>query len=358
LPEAEKRELRAEARVGRAWMHFILAQIFCKPYDLNTLEELTIPIVKEAKASETNFKRATMKELYDFIVSEMEESCPELEDRTEHKMRVYKTTGYALLGKMYWMMGEYEKALPALKIAYERLQTDKAVYLRDFNVLEKKYGYDELSKRELFSEYSIGDYLLPVTYGNPEMLWVRQATNFMGVFRWYTGSVVYYLNPTTYDLFDEYDLRRNLIPTKNADGTPMVMPVGAIRDQTQNYGVEIPEVYLALAECEARVGDEANARKVLEEFRSYRVLTGHEGVPAEVTSRDELIRYYLDEEHREFFGRIQRVYNLRRLWNDPLFQSEKPIMHDDGTNQYTMTEDNLYIRIPDTVLDWNPGWEE
>ncbi len=356
--EAEKKALRAEARISRAWMHFCLAQMFSKPYSEENLDELTIPIVTEANSMATDFKRATMGELYQFITTEMEESCPDLPEKKEHNMRVYKATGYALLGKFYWLTGQYQKAIEPLRIAYERMKNDKQdIYMRDFNTLEEKYGYTELAPLQMFSENASGNCLLPYTWGNPEMLWVKQNTGAMGVFYWgYYGMICYYLNPETYNLFDEYDLRRNLIPTKDANGNPTVMPIGGMRDQTANYGVELPEIYLALAECEAREGSQDNARQLLEEFRSYRVLHGHEAVPADVQTKDQLIRFCLDEEHREFLGRVQRVWDLRRLWNDPIFQREKPIKHSDGTTDYTMTEDDLYLQLPESVLKWNESW--
>lgn len=358
--EAEKKAIRAEARISRAWMHFVLAQIFCPPYSEANANELAIPIVTTANSMETNFQRATMKQLYDFIVTEMEESCPDLPDVNEHNMRVYKTTGYALLGKLYWMMGEYQKALVPLRTAYERMKADnQSIHMRDFNQLEAKYNYQELTPTQLSSENTSGNCLLPYCWGNPEIVWVKQSSSFLSIYYWRsTGIVTYYLTPKVYALFDEYDLRRNLIPTKKADGNATPYPVGAIRNSTENYGVDLPDIYLALAECEAREGSQDNARQLLKEFRSYRVRTGHEAVPASVQTKDELVKFCLDEEHREWVGRIQTVWNQRRLWNDPLFQSEKPIVHEDGTGEYTLTEDKLYLKIPESVLKWNESWRQ
>lgn len=357
--EAEKAALRAEARISRAWMHFILAQMFSKPYSKDIADtELTIPIVKEANTNVSSYKRATMKELYDFIITEMEESCPLLEDRKDHNMRIYMTTGYALLGKMYWMIGEYEKALTPLRAAYERAQNETDFYIRDFNELMEKYGNRELTSTEIRSEQKSGNCLLPYTYDDPEILWVKQNSYSLGPSRFCSNNTItYYLKPECYDLFSEYDLRRNLIPTKLTSGELTPYPVGCIRDGlAANYGVSLPEVYLALAECEARAGSEANARKVLTEFRSKRILSGHENIPESVQTKEELIKFCLYEQRCEFMGRVHRYYNLRRLWNDPLFQSKKPITHSDGTANYTMQEKNLYMEIPESILKWNENW--
>lgn len=357
--QAEKEALQAEARVSRAWMHFILAQMFARPWNPDIADtELTIPIVTEANTNVKEFERATMRELYDFITTEMEEAVPLLEDRPDHNMRVYMTSGYALLGKMYWMMGEYEKALAPLCTAYERSKSETSFHLLDYNELMEKYDYRELTANELSNEQlATSDCLLPYTYASPEVLWVKQNACYSPYRFWSYGLVTYYITPEVYALFGEYDLRRNLIPTKYPSGEPTPYPVGCIRDGlSPNYGVDLSEVYMALAECEARVGSEDNAREVLTAFRSKRVRTGHEDIPDTVQTRDDLVRFCLDEQHREFMGRIHRYYNLRRLWNDPLFQQEKPISHSDGSSTYTLQEDNLYLLLPESVLKWNENW--
>ncbi len=358
--EAQKKALQAEARMSRAWMHFILAQKFSKPYDPSYADtELTIPIVTEANSMEKTFERATMKDFYNFISTEMEAACPDLEDRIGYNMRIYKTTGYALLGKYYWMIGEYEKALEPLRIAYERLKNEPDFYLRDLNKIQEKYGYEEVPAMDLFmtENGSDPDCMIPYSWANTEIMFLKQNTSFMGpLYFGLIGMVTYYLKPECYDMFDEHDLRRNLIPTMGPYGTPTPYPVGCMNGNMCNHGVEIAEVCLALAECEARVGSQDNAKDVLVNFRKYRVRTGYEGIPETVQSQDDLIKFCLREQDREFMGRHHRFYNLRRLWNDPLFQEQKPITHSDGTNTYTMTEDNLYLKIPETVLKWNENW--
>ena len=85
--ETEKEYLLAEARVSRAYMHFLLAQWFAMPYNEATAEtEWAIPIVKEANTQAKKYDRATVKELYSWITSEMEEACPLLKKREEHRM--------------------------------------------------------------------------------------------------------------------------------------------------------------------------------------------------------------------------------------------------------------------------------
>ena len=53
-----------------------------------------------------------------------------------------------------------------------------------------------------------------------------------------------------------------------------------------------------------------------------------------------------------------RWFDIRRLWNDPLFQEDKQnYTHTDGQNIYTLTEDRLVFRIPPKVLSFSTDWE-
>lgn len=359
--EAEKKAIQAEARVGRAWMHFLVAQMFSRPYKASYADtELTVPIVTEARASETNFTRATMKDFYAWLTQELEEACPDLPDNTDINVRIYKTTGYAIMGRVLWSIGQYDKALTALRIAYERLPQETHMHLIDYNVFQESTGYQPLQKMAFTSAHaSSSNCMIPWASESPEILLVKQADSGMSVqvtYWGYLGNELFGLNPKYMGLYDEHDLRLNLIPTKDDAGNPLALPVGGLRDGVLNFGVELADVYLALAECEARVGSEASARKILAEFRSKRVRTGYEEVPASIATKEQLIQFCLDEQHREFMGKTQRWSCIRRLWDDPLFQKEKPLQHKLGDQTFNLDEDKLYLQIPASVLKWNSSW--
>lgn len=113
---------------------------------------------------------------------------------------------------------------------------------------------------------------------------------------YYNMAPTDYLKPEIYVLFSEKDLRRNLISTKNTLGESLPYPYcGALGAHT-NLGCALPEVYLMLAECEARAGSESEAKRILKEFRSYRLLDGYEDVPASVKTKEELIRFCVEEQ--------------------------------------------------------------
>lgn len=349
--EVEKQYLLAEARVHRAYMHWLLAQWYSMPYDENLVgQELTIPIVTEANTQVMNYDRATMQELYAWITAEMEDACPQLEKREEHRMRCYKATGYALMGKVYFSMNRYDDALRALRVAYDLLRDDPNVYLTDHNEKQASYGYRELTMNEMLA-------YMPYAYRDNEALFCKYSNCMKEYYPTYYGAEpAEYLSPKVYALYDEHDLRRNLIITKDASGNSLSYPTATFYTSQVNVGCKLPEVYLMLAECEARVGSVEEAREILTELRRTRVLPGYEEVPQSVVTREDLVRYCFDEETREFAGSDYRYYMVRRLWNDPLFQAQKPLTHEVSGQIFTWMEEGLKTELPETVLNWNESW--
>ena len=198
---------------------------------------------------------------------------------------------------------------------------------------------------------------MPYAYNDNEALFCKYSNCMKEYYPAYYGTEpAEYLSPDVYALYDEHDLRRNLIVTKDVSGNPLAYPTATFYTAKVNIGCKLPEVYLMLAECEARVGSTDEARTILTELRRTRVRPGYEEVPQEVTTREDLTRYCFDEEAREFAGSDFRYYNVRRLWNDPLFQEQKPLTHEVGGQTYTWQESGLKTDLPETVLIWNENW--
>ncbi len=344
-----KQYVYAEARMARAYMYFLLAQWFGSPYNESIADsELILPIDTIADTQAKDFNRATMREMYDFILSEMEEACPNLKDRSEHLLRVYKPTGYAMLGKVYWTIGKYDKALEKMKVSYDLLKGGKYnITLRKYMTDQSKFNYTEIPVKQIRTW---------IGYKNrdPQVLFLRQNSQVYFYYFQNSGLPLYYLKQEYYDLFDSHDLRRNIISTATATGQVLKLPFAGFQGSFVDFGVEYPEVFLILAECYARSGQLDNAKAVLEEFRSYRMYTGYETVPAEVVTQNDYIKFCVDEQTREFLATGYRWYNMRRLWNDPLFSNV--YTHTYGGQTYTLKESQLKEEIPETVLMWNENW--
>ena len=354
--DEEKLAVLSEARMVRAYMHFLMAQFFGKPYDPATAsQDLCVPIITTASTTETDFPRRTVEDVYGFILKEMEESVGNLPDRVHHHKRVFRTAGYAMLGKVYWMMGRYEDALEPFDKAIETLRSTSAdgIFL-DYNSM--------VSDGRI--TYPTDDRLNPEQIYNIESMYLL----YHAMYPTYYGSTLIYIKPEAMQRYytDTDDLRLTFISGMESG----VSPYGGTFDMNEKYHFEInrivtnigitsPDLYLMYAECLARIGHESDAVALLEELRSRRLPSGQSAVPAECSSGDALVKFSLEERMRENLGYGLSWFDMRRLWNDPLFQDMKQMyVHTDGEQEYTLSEQRLVMRIPPAILAWHPDYTD
>lgn len=354
--DAQKKAVEAEARVRRAYNYLMLGEFFGKPYNQATAAtDLSVPIVTKADVAVTDFERATVKQVYDFIIPEMENWIKYLPETCTLNLRLSQPAGYTLLGRAYLCMGNYEKALEALKNAYTALgkSSQTVVGLFDYNKTMKEWGYNP-DKPWAFA--SSGSVPLPNRTAYIESIYTLMAS---------VGSMTFYFSEPTAFIKDSYmakfgatDLRRNFFSKKNYTGVIEWPYYRKIQHTAITVAAGVPDLYLMLAECEARVGSEAEARRLLVEFRKNRMPEADAPVPATVVSKEDLIRFVVEERIREFMGSGYRWFDIRRLWNDPLFQQMKAnYTHSNGAGQtYTLTEDRLVYQIPPKVMLYNKQW--
>jgi hypothetical protein len=347
----EKLAVQSEARVMRAYMLFLAEQFFGQPYNSSTAtSDLSVPIVTTASTGETSFSRSTVQELYDYVIKEMEEACPNLPDKTVHRLRTYKAAGYAMLGKVYWMKGDYSNAVKALKIAKASLDADTNVSFYNYNTMLTTWGYKSATPYKFASN----SYPSP-PYKSNEVVYSKYYSTFVLGASFYPGSV--YVKPEFMDLFGASDLRRAFFVNKTKTGVayPYYRPVRT----NANLGIDLPDIYLMLAESEARTGDTSSAKELLYTLRKNRMPDADAPVPSTVSTQDQLVRFIVDERTREYMGTGLRWLDLRRLWDDSLFQSDKAgYTHTDGTTTWTLTKNRLTFKIPPIVLQWNTSWKD
>ena len=162
-----------------------------------------------------------------------------------------------------------------------------------------------------------------------------------------------YVKEEYYNLFSENDRRKFRFVMEGED------EYWRSTQYYVNLGPTSPELYLTLAECEAREGDEETAKALLYELRKTRMPEDEAALPATITDRNSLIRYCVEERIREQLGTGKFWLDMRRLWNDPLFQDYKEnYAHPIGDEVYKLTEERLVMRIPPLVMQWNPGWQD
>lgn len=349
--EQQKKSIAAEAMAGRAWTYFLLINYFGKPYNQSSsATDLGFPIVVNADVTATKFTRATVKEVYDFIVNDLLSAIPNLPERATHRVRMSKAAAEGLLGKVYLFMGKTNEALPLLNAAItDMANSDIPVRLYDYNVT-----------------FAPGGAFLPIGSFGPsypyvpniqESLFGKQAFSF-----WTFSANELILSKQTVDLFDASDLRLKFYSKATYFGPDY--PNGLLRKMGPSniqYGVVVPDLYLLRAECKARLNDLAGAKADLEILRKNRMPAATASVPAIVASQQlSLLKFVFDERIREFAVSGYRWFDMRRLSVDPLISTTTfthTLYSKTGTVASTITikPERLVLRFPQKVMDENPG---
>ncbi|WP_161554557.1 RagB/SusD family nutrient uptake outer membrane protein [Sinomicrobium soli] len=342
--EAEKRSLRAEALAGRAWTYFLLINYYGLPYNEGTsATDAGFPIVEVADLVASDFRRATVQEVYDFIVDDLTTALQDLPAQVPSRFRFSQAAGKALLGKVYTFMGKFEEASPLLTEALDQIEdTGTEVRLLDYNE-----GYSN-----------------PRVDTDPEGIYGKQFSN-----NWANTASELVVNPEIMALFDESDLRLEYLYTETAQNGNEYPLEGVFRKQIGTgqtfFGVRVQEVYLFLAEVKCRLGDLTAAVSILEEFRKHRMPEENAIVPQEIAAdRETLLRFVFDERLREFAAQGVYWFDMRRLTVDPdipvpVSSYTHTIYDTDGSvkGEYQLTKERLVLRFPKTVTDQNPNLE-
>jgi tetratricopeptide (TPR) repeat protein len=108
-----------QAKACRAFAYLNLAPYFQYRY-ATSADKPCVPIVTPYTSDFTNNPRATVKQIYDLIVSDLTDACKRLEGYSrDDKSFVNQAVAYGLLARAYLNMGEYAKAAEYAKKAID-----------------------------------------------------------------------------------------------------------------------------------------------------------------------------------------------------------------------------------------------
>jgi hypothetical protein len=356
--EAEKTSIQAEAKVRRAFVNFLWVNSYGKPYEASSATtDPAFPIITEASIAATTFKRASVQEMYDFIIKDLKEAIAVLPAQNIVLTRASRASASALLGKVYLFMGRFTDALPYLEAALTDVATSPIpVHLHDYNVALGPGG----------SFLPIDSYVGPANGpGNifNDFTESIQANTFTG--GPYDGNPFenngLVLTPDAAALYGASDLRLLLYTDMNTDGTPN--SGGRIRKYGVTYikfGMQLSELYLLLAEVRARTNDLAGAVADVETLRKHRMPEADAAVPPAIAAdQTALIKFIIDERIREFAMEGYRWFDMRRLSVDPIFTGmafTHTLYSASGNTTYTLRQpERLVLQIPLLYINTNPG---
>ena len=350
--EQQKTALKAEAMLNRAWIYFMLNNYYGKPYNVSTAAaDLSFPIITAADVTTTSFKRATVQQVYDFIISDLQTAIEGLPVSPLGRTRGAKAAAEGMLGKVYVFMGKYTDGLVQFNNALAHLPSNYGVRLYDYNVTmapNGPWGYNPVTSPLSFVS---GTPNLP---DHEENLLARQIINNYSFI-----SPVLLLNKQAAELYGSTDLRLRFY-TRRSFGAAVDFTVpGVLRRNgppASQIGLTLPDIYLLRAECKARTNDVAGAKIDLELLRKNRMPAA--AVNVNITDPTEMIKFIIDERTREFALQGYRWFDMRRLSVDPIF-SGKTYVHSyvkstGEISTFNLRPERFVFRFSEKVMVANP----
>lgn len=302
-PDADKKRLKEDAHLLRAYENFQLAVLYCLPYSSANMDALGLPI-KKTLAYDEDLTRVSLDETMIYIEDEIEYALQTTEPREDDLWRISLPAAQAMAARFYLYIHDYEKALYYADLV-----------LQDYSVLVNIEEYFTPLMRTYSS--SGGTYVGPNASSDfkyPEFLFTRILYNhtYNAVPSEELLDLYDQVNDFRYEAFivEDYSLNRAGVP-----GWPAYWQFGSIG---QIGGLTTAEMYLIRAECLARENDIDGACDDLNALRSTRYKSGTyvDLVPSDFASVKEAVQFVIDERRREM-PYTMRWYDIKRINSDP-----------------------------------------
>ncbi len=346
----ERKRLWAEAKVGRAFEYLSLVNIYSKHYNPATADQdLGLPYILSEDITKS-YSRVSVAEIYALVEADLKEALPHLALSAGHKFQALKTVGFAFLSRMNLYKGNYKEAR---ENAQEALKLNS--YLEDYSLYTNKtkttWGRVCLKTDE--------NTPFPEIRLNNETIWGRMGTSSSGSL----NSEVY----ASSDLIATYkqdiaagakDLRYELFFCRDTAffGANVTRFPGRVLWAPYidfNTGFSTPELFLTLAECEARIGSSVEALNLLNTLRDKRI---ENNVHIAGLTNAQTLKLVLEERQREmpFLGSM-RLVDLKRL--DVTGDLRKNLLHqvDGKTYEMSSSDARMILPVPPKVLSLNPS---
>ena len=299
LGDKDVKELaKAEAKIMRAWDHFILINTFAKAYNPETAATDGGVAIIDKYDLEATPTKSTVAQVYDFIIKDIEEALPYLQEEPVNVYHPSKAFGYALAARVYLFHRDWKKAKEA---AEESLKLNNT--LIDYIDLGAKGGPTKVTT------YAKG--------GNPEVLNYAYMGGPTEVLAFCYGM----LSPEMVQLFGQNDERLNQF-FKTSDNSVYYFDEGSgaalwntsitySKFQPMSVGMRTAEVYLILAEAKARLKDIPGAVQTLNQLREKRIKRVEAVLPEPATER-AMVQAVIDERRKELISGFSRFWDLKR----------------------------------------------
>jgi len=331
----DKAELIAEAKVHRADAYLMLMNTYAKPYNASTAStDLGVPLVL-IETTTQSLARPTIQQVYDQIVTDLKQAVPALPTVQNFNTLPSRASAYSELARCYLYMNDYANA---------NKYADSALALRN-----------TLNDLSTFTAVSTATY--PLRIKDPEVLLSKVAN----------GGVSVY-SPTSLRLSDSL---LAILGTKDQRYTLFTADALAIYSsspgryfakdfflyEARNIGPSVPEMMLIKAEYYARKSDITNAMLWVNNLRKKRFLAA-DYADLTTSSASAALKIVIEERRREFFCRMLRWWDMRRLKSESQFQQTYTRTFGGATYTLAPTSNRYVFQIPAYQVQLNPEMQQ
>lgn len=348
IPESEtvKGQLIAEAKALRAYSYFWLARIYQFTYSKDPNAK-AVPLYTEPFSGDAVGKaRASLKEVYDLILADLNEAVTNLPATRLAKYRINKNVAQGILAQVYQeMAGGTSNAT-----VWEQARANAVAARSGFSLMSNatyKAGFNDLSN----GEWMWG---LPVP--------VDQTLSYYSLYSYIDPDYGYYRNIYVNDafvaLFTATDARKTTFRklTANAATPWKLWQTTKYQAKTATSGdiliMRAVEMYFIEAEALAQLGRLTESIDVLFTIQSLRDPAAVKMLPT--STKDEVINAILLERRKELFAEIgTEFFDLKRY--------QRPLQR--GGNHWSIVsipvnDKRWLFQIPQSEVDANPNIEE
>lgn len=273
--------IKGQALFKRAKSFWHVADIWALAYDsITASSDLGIPLRLNSNFNEPSV-RASVKESYQRIISDLKEAAFLLPVTPLHPIRPCKPAAFALLSRVYLAMRNYRDA---------KLYADSAIAL--FPAL---LDYNSLSNSPVY----------PFSNPNAESIYVSSSGGSL------LSTTNFKVDSNLYALYAANDLRKILF--FKSLGNNQYSFRGSYANSNGHFsGLSSSELYLTRAECNARAGNLADALTDLNSLLIKRYKAGTFVAFIAVDTEIALAKI-LEERRKELLMRFTRWMDIKRL---------------------------------------------
>lgn len=294
--------VKGESHFARAQFYFALANLYGKPYRLDSAAlDLCVPLkltsyVEHDKNKDTQFERATVEAVYRQIVADLTLAVQELTISPQpDRYRLHRASAESagvLLSRTFLYMQRWAEAETAAKRVVDSPKTRLAA-TTDFQ--RGKAFLTRSNPEILFSQGS--NYIAPQD----------KSTSVTGA----PGD--FCVTRDLYDLYQDDDVRKQVLFSRNgiSDSISLANKYERVTGEnhiSDGFLIRASEAYLNLAEAQAMQGKTSEANATLATLQRQRI----DGYSAVERSGADLIQEIRDERRRELCFEGQRWFDLRR----------------------------------------------